>query len=79
MSTVVGDTSCMIDLRKAGLLEAILRLPHRFIMPDTLFDDEWLCLAASEKAALRSQGLEVMELPGALVRQANSTLTSIRR
>lgn len=70
MPTVVGDTSCMIDLRKAGLLEAILRLPYRFVMPDTLFDDEWLSLTGSEKAALRSEGLQVMELSGDLVRQA---------
>ena len=70
MPTVVGDTSCMIDLRKAGLLEAILRLPYRFVMPDALFDDEWLSLAPHEKAALRSAGLEVTELPGEWVRKA---------
>lgn len=70
MPTVVGDTSCMIDLRKAGLLEAVLRLPYRFVMPDRLFDDEWLSLTDSEKAALRSEGLQVVDLSGDLVRQA---------
>ena len=74
MPTVVGDTSCMIDLRKADLLEAILRLPHRFVMPDTLFDDEWLSLLDYEKAVLRSNGLEVVELSGGLVRRGPAIL-----
>ena len=28
MRIVVSDTSCMIDLRKGGLLEAMLQLPY---------------------------------------------------
>jgi hypothetical protein len=60
----------MIDLRKAGLLEAILRLPYTFVMPDTLFEDEWLCLTAAEKQLLRDGGLEVRELPGESVVRA---------
>ncbi len=70
MPTVVSDTSCMIDLRKAGLLEALLRLPYRFVMPNTLFDDEWLCLTDEEKAAVCAQGLEVIDLSGNLVLRA---------
>ena len=70
MRIVVSDTSCMIDLRKAGLLEAVLRLPHSFVMPDTLFEDEWLCLNQSEKQSLRDLGLEVRTLPGRLVERA---------
>lgn len=70
MRIVVSDTSCMIDLRKVGLLEALVRLPYTFVMPDTLFEDEWLCLSAQEKKKLRAQGLEVRELPGPLVTRA---------
>ncbi len=70
MRIVVSDTSCMVDLRKAGLLEAVLRLPYTFVMPDTLFEDEWLCLTDTEKRALRNLGLEVRGLPGPLVQQA---------
>lgn len=70
MRIVVSDTSCMIDLRKAGLLEAVLRLPHSFVMPDTLFEDEWLCLSAAEKRAMRGLGLEVRTLAGPLVQRA---------
>lgn len=70
MPIVVSDTSCMIDLRKAGLLQALLRLPHTFVMPDTLFEDEWLCLGAAEKRALCDLGLEVRSLDGPLVARA---------
>ena len=36
MPIVVSDTCCMIDLRKVGLLEALLQLPYTFVMPDIL-------------------------------------------
>lgn len=70
MRIIVSDTSCMIDLRKAELLEELLRLPYTFVMPDTLFDDEWLSLTAAEKKRLRKLGLEVHSLPGPLVERA---------
>lgn len=70
MRIVVSDTCCMIDLRKAGLLEAFLDLPYQFVMPDSLFEDEWLCLSAQEKARLKRKGLEVRELPGGSVMRA---------
>ena len=70
MQTVVSDTSCMIDLRKGGLLEAMLQLPYSFVMPDTLFENEWLGLSADEKRALLNLGLEVRTLPGHLVQRA---------
>lgn len=70
MRVVVSDTSCMIDLRKAALTEALLRLPYTFVMPDTLFEDEWLSLSESEKRSLRDLGLEVRGLPGPLVQRA---------
>lgn len=70
MRIIVSDTSCMIDLRKAALLEAVLRLPYAFVMPNTLFEDEWLCLTAPEKKTLRDGGLEVRDLPGPSVTRA---------
>ncbi|MEW8012191.1 MAG: hypothetical protein AB2818_14220 [Candidatus Thiodiazotropha sp.] len=60
----------MIDFRKASLLEDFLRLPYSFIMPDVLFEDEWLCISDSEKISLRKCGLEIRELPGASVTRA---------
>ncbi|HJM52367.1 MAG TPA: type II toxin-antitoxin system VapC family toxin [Alphaproteobacteria bacterium] len=70
MRIVVSDTSCMIDLRKAGLLEAALGLPYTFVMPDTLFEDEWLSLNDAEKRPLLDLGLEVHGLPGPSVERA---------
>jgi hypothetical protein len=61
----------MIDLRKAALLQTLLRLPYTFVMPDTLFEDEWLCLTETEKRTLRDLGLEVRGLPGRLVQRAS--------
>ena len=71
MRIVVSDTSCMIDLRKAGLLNALFRLPYSFVMPDTLYEDEWLCLTDTEKSSLCALGLEVRSLPGPLVHRAS--------
>ena len=70
MRIIVSDTSCMVDLRKAELLEALMALPYTFVMPNTLFDDEWLCLSPAEKKRLCEQGLEVRELPGPAVERA---------
>ena len=70
MRIIVSDTSCMIDLRKAALLGAILALPYTLMMPDTLFEDEWLNLSASDKEMLRDGGLELRELPGPAVTRA---------
>ena len=72
MRVVVSDTSCMIDLKKADLLEALLQLPYDFVTPDTLFEDEWLCLTDAEKQTLQHLGLEVRSLPGELVQRAGS-------
>ena len=67
---VVSDTSCMIDLRKAGLLDSLLQLPYDFVMPDTLFEDEWLCLTQDEKRTLRDLGLDVRTLSRRLLQRA---------
>lgn len=79
MRIIVSDTSCMIDLRKAELLEPLLALPYTFVMPDTLFEDEWLCLTPAEKKTLRDRGLEVRELPGAAVERATDYFNRHRR
>ena len=70
MRIIVSDTSCMIHLEKAALLNAVLALPYVFVMPDTLFEDEWLGLSASDKKMLCDNGLEIRELPGATVTRA---------
>lgn len=70
MLRAVSDTSCMTDLRKAGILDASLRLPYVFVMPKTMFDDEWLCPNKDERDALREMGLDAQESPIEFVRRA---------
>ena len=70
MQVIVSDSSCLIDLRKGGLLRALLRLPYTVVMPQPLFDDELLSISATEKAALTTGGLEVRELDSAAVTRA---------
>lgn len=69
----------MIDLRKAALLEQMLRLPYSFIMPTPLFDDEWLSLSGEEKIRLRELGLDIRDLSGPLVQRAATYFNRHRR
>ena len=42
LRVVISDSSCLIDLRKASLLPAFLRLPYELLIPNALFEDELL-------------------------------------
>ena len=64
MRLIVSDSSCLIDLRKAGLLDAFLRLPFEILIPNTLFEDELLKFSAAQKKALIDGGLRVVDVPG---------------
>ena len=67
---VVNDACCLIDLRKGGLLAAMLRLPLRVLVPLPVRANEVLDLAPEEWAALDAAGLETFDLPPDLVSQA---------
>ena len=67
MRIVVSDSSCLIDLRKASLLDVFLRLPYEFLIPNTLFEEELLKFTDEEKNILLHGGLQVMDLPGGTV------------
>lgn len=67
---VVSDASCLIDLRKTGLLDVFLRLPYEWLIPDTLFEEELLKFSAAQKRSLLRGGLEPVELPGEGVERA---------
>ena len=64
---LVSDTSVLIDLDRAGLLEAVFALPHGFAVPDVLYDremnDKW-------GEQLRRLGLRVEEVSEAGVGNA---------
>lgn len=64
MRIVVSDSSCLIDLRKASLLGAFLRLPYEILIPNTLFADELLKFTAAQKQTMVEGGLKVIDVPG---------------
>ncbi|MCI4588470.1 hypothetical protein MRS93_24680 [Escherichia coli] len=70
MRIVVSDSSCLIDLRKASLLEAFLKLPYELLIPNTLFEEELLKFSIAQKRALVRGGLRVVDLPGERVLRA---------
>lgn len=38
----LGHGSCLIDLHKVALLEALLRLPYGVAIPDLLYAEIWV-------------------------------------
>lgn len=76
MRVVVSDSSCLIDLRKVSLLDALLRLPFEFLIPDTLFEDELLKFTAAQKKAMLRGGLKIIDLPGERVLRAQAGNTA---
>jgi predicted nucleic acid-binding protein len=74
MRIVVSDSSCLIDLRKVSLLDALLKLPCEFLIPDTLFEDELLKFTTEQKKALVRGGLKVIDLPGERVLRAQAII-----
>ena len=63
MRIIVSDSNCLIDLRKASLLEAFLTLHYEILIPNTLFEEELLKFTDEQKEALVQGGLRVMDLP----------------
>lgn len=63
MRILISDTSCLIDLRKASLLEAFVQLPYDLVIPDVLFEQELVNFSNSEKELLK-RALRVVSLSG---------------
>jgi predicted nucleic acid-binding protein len=57
-----------------SLLDALLRLPCEFLIPDTLFEDELLKFTVAQKKALIRAGLKVIDLPGERVLRAQAII-----
>jgi hypothetical protein len=74
MRIVVGDASCLADLGKALLLDALLRLPHEIFIPNTLFHDSLPKLPAARKEALVRDGLKVVDIPASGVLRAQDVI-----
>ena len=67
---IVNDASCLIDLRKGGLLEALCRLPYRLLIPLPVRASEVLHFSSQEWQYLDSHGLTTHDLTPAEVTQA---------
>lgn len=63
MRTIVIDSSCLIDMHKGRLLISMLNLPYDFQLPETIFKDELLSIASTEKKSLKKQSLTTLNIP----------------
>ncbi|MCX5581216.1 PIN domain-containing protein [Kaistia terrae] len=69
MAILVSDTSVLIDLERADLLEAMFLLPFEFAVPDLLYTRE---LAGELGDSLLRLGLRMEELTPAELRRATT-------
>lgn len=77
MRIIVSDSSCLIDLRKASLLDVFLRLPYEILIPNTLFEEELVRFTQEQKDLLIQGGLQVMDLPGQSVLRAQEVVRGL--
>lgn len=70
MRIIINDSSALIDLAKTRLLESLLRLPYRFVIPDVLYADELITLRHYRREQLLDIGFVLGELDGPQVGKA---------
>ena len=63
MKVLVSDTSVLIDLERAGMLEAAFELSYQFTVPDLLYREE-IDPHPDLRRSLLTWGLEISELGG---------------
>lgn len=79
MRIIINDSSCLIDLRKGGLLESALALPYRFLVTYVVRHSELLDFGSAEWGRLEALGLTVINPPGAQVAEAQTKMQRHRR
>ncbi len=72
MRIIINDSSALIDLAKTRLLENLLQLPYRFVIPDVLYADELITLHHYRREQLLDIGFELGELNGPQVGKASA-------
>ena len=70
MPTLIGDSSCVIDLHKVDLLLPLFDLPYTVVISQSLLDDELVRLTDEEKRDLADLGLQTRHLDAAGLIQA---------
>jgi hypothetical protein len=76
MDVLVSDTSVVIDLERARLIEALFTLPHHVMVPDRLYERE---LRGHGGERLVELGLVVRSLTGEEVARAQRLRSRERR
>jgi len=76
MDVLVSDTSVIIDLERAEIIEHVFALPYRFIVPDALYEQE---LKDYGGERLIAKGLQVRTLTGEQVQEAQRLRALERR
>lgn len=59
---IVNDASCLIDLRKGGLVEVLCNLPYRFIVPLPIQASEVLDFSGQQWRHLDDRGMITYDL-----------------
>jgi len=72
MRIIINDSSALIDLAKTRLLECLLQLPYRFVIPDVLYADELINLRHYQREQLLDIGFVLGELDGVQVGKASA-------
>lgn len=78
MRIILNDSCCLIDLRKVGLLTKALGLPYRMAVVYPLRVQELLGIPEHEWALLEDSGLEVIDVSGDLVAEAEQAKRLVR-
>jgi hypothetical protein len=78
MQIILNDSCCVIDMRKVGLLRKMLDLPYRIAVVYPLRQFELLDIPEEEWEALEAGGLEVIDVPGELVWEAEQVKHRVR-
>lgn len=72
MRIIINDSSALIDLAKTRLLENLLQLPYRFVIPDVLYANELITLRHYHREQLLDIGFKLGELDGLQVGKASA-------
>lgn len=67
---IVNDASCLIDLHKGGLLDAVCNLPYEFVVPLPVRDSEVLNFSEQQWQKLDDAGMITHDLMPTEVAQA---------
>lgn len=75
---VISDSSVLMDLAQTGLVEAVLRLPFDFVIPDVMVAEELLDLGAYTGPQLLALGFKEGSLDGQGVTRAFAYTSEFR-